>query len=98
MKLTATTTAQYVFPLTTECAGALVIQNLDAAIGVWASIYGVASSNQTDATLDVGLDSIYIAPDSSLIIDDAGLNRRVGGRVSVVAASATAVVSVSRLK
>jgi len=98
VKVTASTTAQFVFPSATEFSGAFIIQNLDAAIGVWASIHGTADSNPTDSTLDVGLDSFYLAPGTSLIIDDGGLNRRVGGRVSVVAASATAVVNVCRLR
>jgi hypothetical protein len=98
MKITATTTAQYVYPVSTEISGAFIIQNLDAAIGIWASIHGVATSNPTDNTLDPGMDSFFLAAGQSLIVDDGGLNRRVGGRVSVVAASGTASVNVCRLR
>lgn len=98
MKLTATTTAAFVFPATTEIAGAILCQNLDATNGIWVSMGGAATSNPTDGTLDPGLDSFYIAPGQSLIIDDAGLNRRLGARISVVAAAATAVCNFCRLK
>lgn len=98
MKITATTTAAYIFPSVDPLCGALVIQNLDASIGVWVSLDGVATSNPVTTGLDAGLDSFYLAPSASMIVDDQELSRRVGGRVSVVAASATAAVNACRLK
>lgn len=68
MKLTATTTAQFVFTGTTEQAGALICQNLDTTNGIWISLNGTATSNPTDGTLDPGFDSFYIPPASRSLL------------------------------